>query len=305
MVSESEIMSMLKRAKARYDVRAKEDVVNALKNFTDLLPDVRKHKFPDGQEKLCFMLHGTVPIHYKGSTYHIPVALYFTDNHPYNGPFCYVTPTATMKIKASQTVDDKGRIYLPYLTEWRFPGYDTTGLLQVMTIAFQDKCPVFSVSASSKTTTANSSTPSAYPTPNVAPYPSGGAAPYPSAGSHAAPYPSANSHMPMPPSTYPGPQPNATPYPSNVGSYQPPYQPYVNIPSATPTPPLTADNKMGSGYSFGTIQPSHIRASLITAIEERIRQRLREKIGMLPFFQETGDPTTFRYHLRGDAIRRY
>lgn len=69
----------------------------------------------------------------KGSTYHIPVALYFADNHPYSGPYCYVRPTSSMRIRSSQQVDDKGRIYLPYLTEWQYPSHDTTGLLQVRT----------------------------------------------------------------------------------------------------------------------------------------------------------------------------
>lgn len=53
------------------------------------------------------------------------------ENHPYRGPICYVKPTPTMQIRVSKTVDDKGRIYLPYLTEWHYPGYDTYSLLQV------------------------------------------------------------------------------------------------------------------------------------------------------------------------------
>jgi hypothetical protein len=37
-----------------------------------------------------------------------------------------------MMVKVSTSVDDKGKIYLPYLTEWRYPGYDLIGLLQVI-----------------------------------------------------------------------------------------------------------------------------------------------------------------------------
>jgi hypothetical protein len=33
------------------------------------------------------------------------------------------------------------------------------------------------------------------------------------------------------------------------------------------------------GYSTGTIQPPHIRASILSAIEDKIKKRLREKIG--------------------------
>lgn len=36
-----------------------------------------------------------------------------------------------MKIKVSEHVNEEGRIFLPYLNEWRFPAYDTVGLLGV------------------------------------------------------------------------------------------------------------------------------------------------------------------------------
>lgn len=65
MVSEAEIVSLLKRAKAKFEARAKEDIVSALRNFNDLVPEVRKHKFPDGMERTCFTLQGTIPITYK------------------------------------------------------------------------------------------------------------------------------------------------------------------------------------------------------------------------------------------------
>jgi hypothetical protein len=43
------------------------------------------------------------------------------------------------------------------------------------------------------------------------------------------------------------------------------------LPNAAPTASMPT-------YT-GTIQQSHIRASLISAIEDRIRQRLREQLG--------------------------
>ena len=68
---------------------------------------------------------------FQGSTYNIPVAVYLVDTHPYYAPMCYVCPTPNMMVKESKTVDKLGRIYLPYLSDWRYPGYDLNGLLQV------------------------------------------------------------------------------------------------------------------------------------------------------------------------------
>jgi len=54
-----------------------------------------------------------------GRTYNIPVCLWLLDTHPYNPPMIYVKPTANMQIKPGRHVDMSGRIYLPYLHEWK------------------------------------------------------------------------------------------------------------------------------------------------------------------------------------------
>lgn len=41
------------------------------------------------------------------------------DTHPMNAPLCFVNPTKDMFIKISMYVDHNGRIYLPYLHDWR------------------------------------------------------------------------------------------------------------------------------------------------------------------------------------------
>lgn len=41
------------------------------------------------------------------------------ETHPHNAPLTYVTPTADMQIKVSMYVDHNGKIYLPYLHDWR------------------------------------------------------------------------------------------------------------------------------------------------------------------------------------------
>ncbi|KAL3108431.1 hypothetical protein niasHT_015353 [Heterodera trifolii] len=260
-----DLTSLIRRAKMKFESRAKEDLLNALNNFTDLQPDVVNFTFPDGVPKWCLSFSGTIPIQYKGARYNIPVALYFLESHPNVGPFCYVKPTSCMRIRPSKVVDDSGRIYLPYLTEWRYPNHDTTGLLQVITIEFQEKCPVYSVSSNSKNTGHSNN-----------PYPNSGSMtnlPYPTS---ALPYPTADppSHiMPQPSSYTPMPQP---------GNYQAPYpNSYPSDPISYPNPAtnMTPQSDGVYPYGTGTIQPTHIRASLLSAVEDRIRQRLRDKIG--------------------------
>ena len=54
-----------------------------------------------------------------GRTYNIPVCLWLLDTYPYNPPMIFVKPTANMQIKPGRHVDMSGRIYLPYLHEWK------------------------------------------------------------------------------------------------------------------------------------------------------------------------------------------
>lgn len=75
--------------------------------------------FNNGVKRLLVVLKGTIPIMYKGSTYHIPVAIYLLDTHPYNAPMVFVKPTADMRIKISRHVDHTGKVYLPYLHDWK------------------------------------------------------------------------------------------------------------------------------------------------------------------------------------------
>lgn len=235
----------------------------------------------------------------QGSTYHIPVSLYLLDNHPYGGPYCYVSPTANMRIRSSNSVDDRGRIYLPYLTEWRYPSSDTLGLLQVMVITFQEKCPVFSVSGTASGGGATgSSGGSGGAAHHPAPYPTaaGGAGaggggyhmPTPNAGFQPPPYPTAGNLPPYPTSaTHPNPhQPQQSH--STIGMPQP----SVNV---SPYGSRGSLNKLGGGGASagggggggyypagggtGTIQSSHIHASLLSAVEDKIRQKLTDKIG--------------------------
>ena len=58
-------------------------------------------------------------VHSLGNTYNIPLCLWLMDTHPYNPPVCYIKPTTTMHIIPGRHVDSNGRVYLPYLHEWK------------------------------------------------------------------------------------------------------------------------------------------------------------------------------------------
>uniref|UniRef100_A0A286X7I2 Tumor susceptibility 101 n=2 Tax=Hystricomorpha TaxID=33550 RepID=A0A286X7I2_CAVPO len=89
-------------------------------------------------------LTGTIPVPYRGNTYNIPICLWLLDTYPYNPPICFVKPTSSMTIKTGKHVDANGKIYLPYLHEWKHPQSDLLGLIQVMIVVFGDEPPVFS-----------------------------------------------------------------------------------------------------------------------------------------------------------------
>ncbi|VDP11538.1 unnamed protein product [Heligmosomoides polygyrus] len=251
----------MERSSAKYVDSAKSDILGALAEFKDLLPDTESYTFPDGKRRTAFRLHGTIPVFYKGARYNIPISVYLWDTHPYYAPICYVTPTPTMVIRESEHVTKQGRVFLPYLNEWRFPGYDLNGLLQVMAMVFQEKCPVFAKSSSS--------TASSTPTPT-----STTSQPTPS---YPTPYPTANPSMPTPypvnpylgQSTYPI---SGNQFGGGYANVPYPPQPPSGARSTPPVPPIPSS-------TAGTVQPEHIRASIISALEDKLKMRLREKMG--------------------------
>lgn len=126
--------------------------------YRNLLPKLDLYHYPDGTTKELLTLEGTIPVHYRNSTYNIPVSLYIPvsvacvysagltlrltlqDNYPYSPPMCYVKPTPEMQIKQSKHVDGSGRIYLPYLSDWKAGSSDLLGVIQVNTHCWRRTC---------------------------------------------------------------------------------------------------------------------------------------------------------------------
>ena len=60
-----------------------------------------------------------LPFHILGNVYNIPIQVWLLASHPSNAPLVHVCPTSNMIIKPSKHVDHSGRVYLPYLSEWK------------------------------------------------------------------------------------------------------------------------------------------------------------------------------------------
>lgn len=187
------------------------------------------------------------------------------DTHPYNAPICYVAPTPDMHIKVSMYVDHNGKIYLPYLHDWQPASSDLLGLIQVMIVTFGEHPPVYSKPKESTPYPQQSFMPqpgintSSFMSSSFPQQPVGAFPPYPTSGNSNF---GANAFPPYPPTS------NSSPYPS--GGFMP-------MPNAfgSPSQP-TQSNPVTSGT--GTITEEHIKASLISAVEDKMRRRIQEKV---------------------------
>lgn len=180
------------------------------------------------------------------------------DTHPNNAPICYVKPTADMHIKVSMYVDHNGKIYLPYLHDWLPASSDLLGLIQVMIVTFGEHPPVYSK-------------------PKEAPFPRQSYMPQPGPGSanqFNPSFPQSNNFPPYPTSNFAGGFP---PYPPNSGPSNTPYPPTGFMPGVQPSfNSSPQQNNVQSGT--GTITEEHIKASLISAVEDKMRRRIQEKV---------------------------
>ncbi|KAK9680817.1 suppressor protein stp22 of temperature-sensitive alpha-factor receptor and arginine permease [Basidiobolus ranarum] len=125
--------------------RVARDVETTLRNFPTLTPKMDRYTTDDGHTQIMLCLHGTVPISFRSSTYHIPVAIWLPANYPSSPPISFVTPTAQMLVRPSKFVDVSGKIYHPYLAYWdtRSEKSTATELVAIMQQIFSIEPPVY------------------------------------------------------------------------------------------------------------------------------------------------------------------
>lgn len=234
------------------------EVINLLQVYRSLTYRLEAFVFNNGTRKDLLNLEGTIPVNYKGAFYNIPVCIWLMDTHPQNAPLCFVKPTPDMSIKVSRYVDSNGKVYLPFLHEWNPKSSTLQALIQCMIVAFGELPPVYSKPRNETRAPypVNSFMPQpGYPFPQVSPQPG-----YP----QATPYPT-TSNLPYP--SY------GTPYPGAANTNGTPYPPATNTP---PYPPAGGYGP-SPDVASGTITEEHIKASLLSAVEDKLRRRLKEQ----------------------------
>uniref|UniRef100_A0AAY4CYV0 Tumor susceptibility 101a n=1 Tax=Denticeps clupeoides TaxID=299321 RepID=A0AAY4CYV0_9TELE len=232
VVNESALKKSLKQYKYR-DLTVRE-ITNVMSQYKDLKPMMDAYVFNDGSTRDLMSLTGTVPVSYRGNVYNIPVCLWLLDTYPFNPPICFVKPTSAMMIKTGKHIDANGKIYLPYLHEWKHPQSDLYGLIQVMIVVFGEEPPVFS-----RPTTQPAYQPFQPTGPPNQPFI------FPFSGYPGYAYPGGNS------------------YPSTAG----PTHYTSQTPATTVGPSRDA-----------TIGEDTIRASLISAVSDKLRWRMKEEM---------------------------
>ncbi|XP_007885599.1 tumor susceptibility 101a [Callorhinchus milii] len=249
-MSESNLKKQL--SKYKYKELTMREILAVTSIYKDLKPVMDTYVFTDGTQRELMSLTGTIPVNYRGNTYNIPVCLWLLDSYPYNSPICFVKPTSTMMIKTGKHVDGSGKLYLPYLHEWNHPHSDLYGLIEVMTVMFGEEPPVFSRPVAPPSYPQYQ--PSGPPTTSYMPGMPAGGTPYPPAHTNPGGFPVFSYASPAP-------------YPTAAGSAQ--HTPYPSQPAIPNTGPSRD----------GTIGEDTIRASLISAVSDKLRWRMKEEMG--------------------------
>ncbi|KAJ1730295.1 suppressor protein stp22 of temperature-sensitive alpha-factor receptor and arginine permease [Coemansia biformis] len=115
----------------------------ALGQFPSLEVRIAGYIADDGIRQALMCVHGTLPVVFHGNTFNIPVVFWFPRMFPEHSPLAYVTPTRMMVVKVGKHVDERGRVYHPYLAAW---SRDSTlgELFRHLIATFSVEPPVFS-----------------------------------------------------------------------------------------------------------------------------------------------------------------
>ncbi|KAI0321637.1 UEV domain-containing protein [Amylostereum chailletii] len=148
MSNESLTLRWLRQNIASYPA---QDVLYAhvaalLPAFNTLRPKTDVYTYDDGRTQLLLCIHGLLPISFRQSSYHIPIAIWVTRDYPREPPIAFVVPTSDMLIKPGRGVDVSGRCLIDYLAHWarKSEGCDLLSLVHAMRDHFSHHPPVYS-----------------------------------------------------------------------------------------------------------------------------------------------------------------
>ncbi|EGP91767.1 uncharacterized protein MYCGRDRAFT_98897 [Zymoseptoria tritici IPO323] len=126
--------------------RTYSDAARALSAYPSISPRTEVYTHENGASALLLTLSGTLPVSFRGSTYRFPVKLWLPHAYPQDAPIVYVEPGKEMLIRPGQHVGVDGRVYHPYLRDWRGM-WDRAGLqefLELLQQVFAKEPPVIS-----------------------------------------------------------------------------------------------------------------------------------------------------------------
>ncbi|WVF70517.1 hypothetical protein IAT40_005307 [Kwoniella sp. CBS 6097] len=125
--------------------RVMTEVMKLLSEKKTLSVKTDAFTFNSGQTALLLLLHGTLPITYRGATYHIPMHIWIPHEYPRSPPMAFVVPTKEMGVRKGREVDPSGRVKEEVVEEWWRSGQtkDLESLLQTLTSIFSATPPVY------------------------------------------------------------------------------------------------------------------------------------------------------------------
>ncbi|GLC34413.1 hypothetical protein PLESTB_000731200 [Pleodorina starrii] len=127
--------------KVKWNIR--DHVFELLKVYPTLKSELSDYHSNDGRHLHVLKVDGTVPIHYQGSKYNIPILMWLTERYPYDPPQVFVVPTANMIIRTSDNVNASGQVYTQPLRSWLFPSSNLVDFVLDMSQLFGAEPPLY------------------------------------------------------------------------------------------------------------------------------------------------------------------
>ncbi|GAX74461.1 hypothetical protein CEUSTIGMA_g1910.t1 [Chlamydomonas eustigma] len=122
---------------------------------------------PDGRGTHLLKSEGTIPVHYQGIKYNIPILVWIPEHYPIQSPLAFVVPTESMVIKARHPyVDMNGQVSTPLIRSWN-PGNNLVELVLQMSEVFGSDPPLYSSSTGQRQNAAAAATMAAGAAPSA------------------------------------------------------------------------------------------------------------------------------------------
>ena len=149
MVQDPRVSRQLARLGGIYrdPARVNRDASSLLKSSVGqhLQPIAAVHTDDRGHTDTVLVLQGTIAIHFRGNTYQLLMDIYLTSGYPNRPPVAYIRLAPNMYLKENHKhVGTDGKVYLPYLHEWRPDTHNLVELTVAMSSVFSADPPVFS-----------------------------------------------------------------------------------------------------------------------------------------------------------------